>query len=92
MDDETLDRGLYAMGFGNVEYNIRQLEKVATTKKEKRTVQSFGAFLGVREYPKPDMKWRVLMFVWTIESCIKWPYWKMTDWLKDRKERGEQGV
>ena len=79
MNDEAMS---WAFGLSNVEGNIKMLESVAETKKEKRAAQFLGAFLGVREYPKPDIKWRIKLFFWSIESCIKWPYWKISDWLK----------
>jgi hypothetical protein len=79
--DEEHEEGMeYAMGLGNVKYNIQQLEKAAVTKKEKRTVQTFGAFLGVGEYPPPTIKMRLEAFFW---NYIAYPYWLFKDWREN---------
>jgi len=83
MDEGREEAMAYAMGLGNVKYNIQQLEKVAVTNKEKRAVQTFGAFLGVGEYPPPTIKMRLEMFFW---DYLMYPYCRVEIWLEDRKK------
>ena len=71
------------MNWTPIEANIRTLEKVATTKKEKRAVQNCGAFLGVRDYPPPTLKMRLESFFW---NYIMWPYLYIKYWREDRKK------
>lgn len=76
-----------AVGFGlpNAEYNISQMEEMAETRAQKRDVQTWGWFVGVRELPKPTLRMRFESFFW---NYLALPYWWVKDWRADRQGRG----